>query len=88
MKTVLYINELYVWLRRNQDWPKRDKIKLLLWLLSFAWTTLAVVFLALVGSNWLVVGLYLLNYPTLLVFKPYIVKQHKFAWRRNYDNPY
>jgi len=82
MKTVLYINELYDWIRRNRDWPKKDKFKLLLWLLSFVWTSLAVVFMALMGTNWPVVGLYLLNYPALLVFKPNIVKQYKFAWRR------
>lgn len=87
MVPYLYLSELFTWLKTNEIWSRADKFKLVLWLFSFAWTTLAIIFIALAGLGWLIAGLYALNYPALWMFQPAIVKNHKFAWRRNYENP-
>ena len=89
----LYLTELFTWLKTNTIWSTYQKFQLVLWLLAFIYTTIAIITISiasLIGpeSYWLVAGLYVLNYPALWLFQPNVVKNHKLRWKRDYDCPY
>ena len=89
---ILYLSELHIWLRTKNQWSKWAKFKMVCWLGSFLYTTLAIILLswshlAYENLSWLVIGLYTLNYPALWIFQPYVVKSHKLKWKRPYETP-
>lgn len=86
----LYLTELLSWLKTNTEWTKFQKFKLVLWLLSWVYTTGAVVLFSAASIvedlPWIFAGMYLLNYPALWLFKPNIVRNLAIYWRNPHAN--